>query len=91
MIDQDESWGLCQYLWQFDKVSSADEVDTHTCEGGLDKGCYDAIKRQIGGARGPSGSCPTVILPKACDAAFGRQGEERSIYEGYRLGSEFDI
>ena len=72
-------------------MSIPDEVDTHTCEGGLDKGCYDAIKRQIGGARGPSGSCPTAILLKACDAAFKRQGGERSIYEGYRLGSKFNI
>ncbi|KAK0653125.1 hypothetical protein B0T16DRAFT_455438 [Cercophora newfieldiana] len=85
VIDRDESWSVCQYLWVSEKVSAVDKVDGDTCEGALDKACYDAIKRQLGTPRNSRVNCASVSAPTECDEAFGRKDGGWD-YEGLGLG-----
>ncbi|KAK1749600.1 hypothetical protein QBC47DRAFT_407880 [Echria macrotheca] len=87
VLDIDESWSVCQIVWRSDKASRAEEVNGDTCEGALDKTCYDAWIRELRKrpARATKSSCPDVKAPKECEGALGF-GERVGGSEGYGLG-----
>ena len=86
VFDQDESWAVCQFIWVSDKVSRADKVNGNTCEGALDRECYNAWLRALlvrpqGRSSGP---CPELKAPTECRTVLGVGEEVNS--SGYRFG-----
>ena len=73
MVDQDESWAVCPFIWVSDKVSKAEKVNGQTCEGALDRECYNAwLRAMLIRPQGQSsGPCPNFKAPKECNSALG--------------------